>query len=91
MKTNDGTTPLILACRLAIEGMVEDLINAEADINATDDGGKTALHWAASVNNIEAVQILLKHGANIDIQDNKVRLQIFLFYQKKAHVVSRYG
>lgn len=74
IKTNDGTTPLILACRLAIEGMVEDLINAEADINATDDAGKTALHWAASVNNVEAVQILINHGANIDIQDNKVRI-----------------
>ena len=77
-KTNDGTTPLILACRLAIEGMVEDLINAEADINASDDSGKTALHWAAAVNNVEAVQILLKHGANIDIQDNKVTTSLYI-------------
>lgn len=69
---NDGTTPLILAARLAIEGMVEDLINADADINAADDLGKTALHWAASVNNVEAVQILLAHGANRDAQNNRV-------------------
>lgn len=73
-KTNDGTTPLILAARLAIEGMVEDLINADADINAADDLGKTALHWAASVNNVEAVQILLAHGANRDAQNNRVSL-----------------
>ena len=73
-KMNDGTTPLILSARLAIEGMVEDLINADADINAADDLGKTALHWAASVNNVEAVQILLAHGANRDAQNNRVSL-----------------
>ena len=36
----DGATPLIMAARLAVEGMVEDLINADADINAADDYGK---------------------------------------------------
>jgi Notch-like protein len=76
---HDGTTPLILAARLAIEGMVEDLINADVDINSADDQGKTALHWAAAVNNIEAVNILLSHGANKDAQDNKVSSFLFLF------------
>ena len=71
-RMNDGTTPLILAARLAIEGMVEDLINADADVNATDDYGKTALHWACAVNNVEATIILLQHGANRDAQDYKV-------------------
>lgn len=36
---HDGTTPLILAARLAVEGMVEELINCHADANATDDSG----------------------------------------------------
>lgn len=71
-RMNEGTTPLILAARLAIEGMVQDLISAEADINAADNSGKTALHWAAAVNNVEAVNILLAHGANRDAQDDKV-------------------
>lgn len=35
----DGATPLIIAARLAIEGMVEDLVNADADINAADEKG----------------------------------------------------
>lgn len=74
-RTHDGTTPLILAARLAIEGMVEDLINADADINAADNSGKTALHWAAAVNNVDAVNILLSHGANRDAQDDKVTIQ----------------
>ena len=38
-RMNDGTTPMILAARLAIEGMVEELINADADLNATDEYG----------------------------------------------------
>ena len=37
---NDGTTPLILAARLAVEGMVEELIHCHADINAVDDHGQ---------------------------------------------------
>ena len=77
-RMHDGTTPLILAARLAIEGMVEDLINADVDINAADEQGKTALHWAAAVNNIDAVNILLSHGANKDAQDNKDETPLFL-------------
>lgn len=38
---HDGTTPLILAARLAVEGMVEELINCHADVNAVDDFGKS--------------------------------------------------
>lgn len=104
-RMHDGTTPLILAARLAVDGMVEELINCHADANATDDSGnacfitssstqsikfrvawavilinprspspsgKSALHWAAAVNNVEAAMVLLKNGANKDMQDNKV-------------------
>lgn len=83
---HDGTTPLILAARLAIEGMVEDLIHADADINIPDNSGKTALHWAASVNNVDAVNILLANNANKDAQDDKVNKRItsnssnYIFY-----------
>ena len=34
--------------------------------------GKTALHWAASMNMMEIMKILLKQGANKDSQDNNV-------------------
>lgn len=77
-RMHDGTTPLILAARLAIEGMVDDLINADADINAADNSGKTALHWAAAVNNVDAVNILLLHNANRDAQDDKDETPLFL-------------
>lgn len=40
-KSHDGTTPLILSVRMAVEGMVEELIKSDADINLTDEYGKT--------------------------------------------------
>ena len=40
---HDGTTPLMLAVRLAVEGMVEELINADADVNAVDTQGIAVL------------------------------------------------
>lgn len=48
---NDGTTPLILAARLAVEGMVAELINCQADVNAVDDHGNvnTTCHIFAVV------------------------------------------
>lgn len=36
----DGSTALILASRLAVEGMVEELIASHADINAVDELGR---------------------------------------------------
>lgn len=35
--------------------------------------GKSALHWAAAVNNVDAAVVLLKNGANKDMQNNKVQ------------------
>lgn len=37
--------------------------------------GKSALHWAAAVNNVEAAVVLLKNGANKDMQNNKVKIE----------------
>lgn len=39
----DGSTALILAARLAVEGMVEELITCHADVNAVDELGKYTL------------------------------------------------
>ena len=88
-KTYDGTTPLILAARLAIEGMVEELIHSEADINASDENGKSALHWAASVNNVDAVNTLLANGANRDAQDNKDETPLFLSCREGSYQAAK--
>ena len=88
-KTYDGTTPLMLAARLAIEGMVEALIEANADVNIADENGKTALHWAAAVNNVEAVNVLLKNNANRDAQDCKDETPLFLAAREGSYQAAR--
>lgn len=47
---HDGTTPLILAARLAVEGMVDELINCHADVNAIDDFGKRVCPLVRAIN-----------------------------------------
>lgn len=38
-RTEDGTTALMLAARLAVEDLVEELIAAQADVGARDKWG----------------------------------------------------
>ena len=68
----------MLATRLAVEGMVEELVNAHAEVNVLDDHGKSALHWAAAVNNVDAVKTLLAAGCNRDAQTNREETPLFL-------------
>ena len=83
-RAQDGTTPLILAARLANEGMVEQLVMSECDLNASDDCGKTALHWAASVNNMDATRVLIHNGANRDAQNHREETPLFLAAREGA-------
>lgn len=73
-KSEDGTTPLILAARLGLDEMVAQLIKATRELDISDVNGKTALHWAAAVDNSNAVAMLLEAGANKDVQDERVSL-----------------
>lgn len=46
----DGSTALILAARLAVEGMVEELITCHADVNAVDELGKSQISKSFGLN-----------------------------------------
>jgi ankyrin repeat protein len=50
------------------------LIDAGADLNIQDNDGLTPLHIAVSMNDFEAIKILIKAGSRKDIRDNKGRL-----------------
>uniref|UniRef100_A0A8C2VC98 Neurogenic locus notch homolog protein 4 n=1 Tax=Chinchilla lanigera TaxID=34839 RepID=A0A8C2VC98_CHILA len=88
-RTEDGTTPLILAARLAVEDLVEELISARADVGARDKWGKTALHWAAAVNNTRAARSLLQAGADKDAQDSREQTPLFLAAREGAVEVAQ--
>ncbi|XP_017378244.1 neurogenic locus notch homolog protein 4 isoform X6 [Cebus imitator] len=88
-RTEDGTTPLMLAARLAVEDLVEELIAAQADVGARDKWGKTALHWAAAVNNARAARSLLQAGADKDAQDSREQTPLFLAAREGAVEVAQ--
>ncbi|XP_062978534.1 neurogenic locus notch homolog protein 4 [Elgaria multicarinata webbii] len=85
---HDGSTPLILATRLGVENMVEELVANHADIRAVDKRGKSALHWAAAVNNVRATLVLLRNGADKDSQDNRAQTPLFLAAQEGSYKVA---
>ena len=63
------------AVKLVNGFMVKQLLKKDAEIiSSTDDDGRTAVHWAAMVDNIEALRMLVKCGSETikDAQDNKV-------------------
>jgi ankyrin repeat protein len=54
-----------------IEGL-KVLLDRHVDVNATNDAGQTALHFAA-LNSDTTVKLLAEHGAELDIKDKQGR------------------
>ncbi len=52
--------------------MVELLLNAVKDANELEATGKSALHLAVVSAHTDVVDVLVKHGADLDIQDHHV-------------------
>jgi uncharacterized protein len=89
MTTGDGTTPLMVAAglgratfnpallrgprSLGAEEAVKILVEAGAEVNATNEAGFTALHGAAFRGQNEVIEYLVAHGANIDARDFRGR------------------
>lgn len=64
----DGKTALIKAAeRNQIDAM--QLLLAKTDVNLQDAAQATALMWAASWGDFQAVQLLVQAGANIDTKN----------------------
>jgi len=54
----------------AVEVIAETLINAGCDINVADNDGRTPLIYAVIYQQLAAVKMLLKRGANINAKDH---------------------
>ena len=82
---HDGTTPLILAARVGTYSMLEELILNECEVTKSDANGKTALHWAAATNNVDAIRRLLTvRETNKDAQDLAEETPLFLASREGA-------
>ena len=89
MTTDDGTTALMAAAGMghrsyqprrpradrspSAEAAVRVLVEAGADVNATNEADYTALHAATFRGWNEVVQYLVEHGANINARDYRGR------------------
>ncbi|KAI0198265.1 hypothetical protein F4808DRAFT_472890 [Astrocystis sublimbata] len=70
-KNNDGGTALILATLLRQLDHAILLLNHGADANSKHDAhGRTALHIAVDNGDEHLVQLLLKHGADLKMEDD---------------------
>lgn len=69
--SGDGATPLIEAAMLANIKKMTSLISAGADIDLADDRSWTPLMHAASRNEIAAVELLLRYGANTSTRNKE--------------------
>ena len=45
---------------------VREILGRDADVNVRQGDGATALHWAAHLNDLETVDLLLRAGADVD-------------------------
>jgi ankyrin repeat protein len=81
LATEDGTTPLMVATGM---GRYDEFSSEEeqrafqavqlavelgADINAANNGGRTALHGAAYMGSKAMIELLVKSGANLETKD----------------------
>ena len=65
------TPPLIQAVQSGHMRLIGQLIRGGNEINAIDAWGRTATHYAVSMNNQEALKLLLDHGADANLADNR--------------------
>ncbi|KAK3670021.1 hypothetical protein LTR78_010120 [Recurvomyces mirabilis] len=67
----DGTTtsPAECAARNGLQDVAMALLQDQADVNATDENGRTALHGAAGLGHVAVVRLLLDSHADAGAKD----------------------
>ena len=89
----DNYTSLMHASRLSSEGHLECmriLINYGANnVNARNDNQSTALHFAAESYNIDAINLLLDNGAELDPVNNNNDTPLMLTCYDNFTIITR--
>ena len=67
----------MMACsRKEADAIVNLLISKDADVNAKNTNGQTALHFCASKNNLDVARVLLKQKATARVKDKRGQLPL---------------
>lgn len=82
-KVRPGETPLITACRHGSFSGVLSLLEYDADFEATDENGQTALHHAAIKGRVDIAEILFDFGADPEVRDSSFMTPADLAYLKE--------
>ena len=86
---NQGATALLSACSFRMwipEPIITLLVEHGADVNATDNGGKTVMHCVMfSYNTGSAVKLLLDYGADVTVKDSNGGT-IYNYLQRNTHI-----
>lgn len=64
------STPLIYAVNKENRAIVAELLKHCANANGVDHGGETALMVAAANDDAETIELLLRHGADVSLEDD---------------------
>ena len=67
--------PLHYAVRSKSNTVVDELINSGADLNALNSIGDTPLNIAVSENNVDAIRLLLRRGADLNLNSKGKRFR----------------
>jgi ankyrin repeat protein len=79
-----GDTALLVAVKRRDGTMVEALANCGLDVNAADSLGRSPLHWAAEIGDLEITKVLLDHGADANRGDGVARTPL-AYAKAKGH------
>ncbi len=96
MSNSTGMTPLFAACAEGFPDIVQDLVNARANVNAARNTGATPLFKAAQAGHDEIVKILLSSGADIEVSSRSAHttpllLASFLGHTNVVKTLIAYG
>ncbi len=68
--SESGVTVLHDACSIGNKEATLMLPRGGAHIHTRDAQGNTALHWAVRLDQVNILQVLLEHGAEVDVKTN---------------------
>eukprot|EP01015_Nassula_variabilis_P005856 TRINITY_DN1440_c0_g2_i9.p1 TRINITY_DN1440_c0_g2~~TRINITY_DN1440_c0_g2_i9.p1 ORF type:complete len:1034 (-),score=302.89 TRINITY_DN1440_c0_g2_i9:4-3060(-) len=80
-------TPLMIACQSGRAHNAKILLEGDnpVDVNAKSKEGMAAIHFAALTGSTACIEVLLEHGANIDLP-GKMRMTPLIIAASKGHL-----